>query len=162
MKVIKAGPNDLDAIMQIYDHARAFMAQTGNPTQWGDGYPRRQLLEADIAQGNCYVCVDDDGIQGVFVLIFWEEPAYADIQDGAWKNDAPYAAVHRLAGSGAVKGVAKACFDFCKGQIANLRADTHADNKIMQHLFEANGFERCGIIHVEDGSPRIAYQFVQS
>ena len=160
MKVIKANIGNLDAIMRIYDHARALMAQTGNPTQWGDGYPRRSLLEADIAQGNCYICVDDGGVQGVFVLIFWDEPAYVGIQNGAWKNDAPYAAVHRLAGSGKTKGVAKACFDFCKGQIANLRADTHEDNRIMQHLLEVNGFERCGIIHVEDGSPRIAYQFI--
>ena len=31
----------------------------------------------------------------------------------------------------------------------SLRADTHADNKIMQHLLEKNGFARCSIIHVE-------------
>ena len=36
--------------------------------------------------------------------------------------------------------------------------DTHADNKVMQHLLESEGFTRCGIIHVEDGTPRIAYQ----
>ena len=40
----------------------------------------------------------------------------------------------------------------------SLRADTHEDNKIMQHLLEKNGFVRCGIIHVEDGTPRVAYQ----
>ena len=34
----------------------------------------------------------------------------------------------------------------------------HADNKIMQHLLEKNGFARCGIIHVEDGTSRVAYQ----
>ena len=28
----------------------------------------------------------------------------------------------------------------------------------MQHLLEKNGFARCGIIHVADGSSRIAYQ----
>ena len=162
MKVLKADINDLDEIMRIYDRARAFMAMTGNPTQWGDGYPRRELLEADIAQGNCYTCVDENGIQGVFVLIFWNEPSYAGIEGGAWKNEEPYAAVHRLAGSGAVKGVARACFDYCKSRIANLRADTHEDNRIMQRLFEVNGFERCGIIHVEDGTPRIAYQFVDA
>ena len=29
----------------------------------------------------------------------------------------------------------------------------------MQHLLEKNGFVRCGIIHLADGAPRIAYQF---
>ena len=28
----------------------------------------------------------------------------------------------------------------------------------MQQLLELNGFRRCGIIYVRDGSPRIAYQ----
>ena len=46
------------------------------------------------------------------------------------------------------------CLEHCE----SLRADTHADNKIMQHLLEKNGFTKCGIIHVEDGTPRIAYQ----
>ena len=44
------------------------------------------------------------------------------------------------------------------GALPELRADTHADNKIMQHLLEKNGFTRCGVIHVADGSPRFAYQ----
>jgi hypothetical protein len=31
----------------------------------------------------------------------------------------------------------------------------------MQRVFEKNGFQRCGIIHVEDGTPRIAYQRIK-
>ncbi len=34
----------------------------------------------------------------------------------------------------------------------SLRADTHADNKIMQHLLEKNGFTRCGVIHVAESA----------
>ncbi|HAC44342.1 MAG TPA: GNAT family N-acetyltransferase, partial [Paraprevotella xylaniphila] len=41
----------------------------------------------------------------------------------------------------------------------NLRADTHADNLIMQKLLKANGFHECGIIYTRE-SPRIAYQKV--
>ena len=48
--------------------------------------------------------------------------------------------------------------DWSMEHCQSLRADTHADNKIMQHLLEKNGFTRCGIIHVADGSPRFAYQ----
>ena len=40
----------------------------------------------------------------------------------------------------------------------NLRIDTHKDNKIMINLIEKAGFERCGTIYVDDGTPRIAYQ----
>ena len=41
----------------------------------------------------------------------------------------------------------------------SIRSDTHADNKTMQHLIEADGFTRCGIIYIADGTPRIAYQW---
>lgn len=39
-----------------------------------------------------------------------------------------------------------------------MRIDTHENNKVMQHLIKKNGFQECGIIYVEDGSPRIAYE----
>ena len=48
--------------------------------------------------------------------------------------------------------------EWCLEHCESLRADTHADNKVMQHLLESEGFTRCGIIQVEDGTPRIAYQ----
>ena len=51
--------------------------------------------------------------------------------------------------------------DYCKEDFDNLRIDTHDDNKKMQHLIEKNGFIRCGIIYVYDGSPRIAYQYIK-
>ena len=51
------------------------------------------------------------------------------------------------------------CKAFALSHVSELRADTHEDNKIMQAVLERNGFEKCGIIYIEDGSPRIAYQF---
>ena len=41
----------------------------------------------------------------------------------------------------------------------NVRADTHKDNITMQNMLAKNGFVPCGIIHVENGSERIAYQY---
>ena len=70
----------------------------------------------------------------------------------------PYGTLHRLASAGENKGIGKAVVEWCLEHCESLRADTHADNKVMQHLLESEGFTRCGIIHVEDGTPRIAYQ----
>lgn len=50
--------------------------------------------------------------------------------------------------------------EFCKGRWGNLRIDTHADNHTMQHLIQKHGFQKCGIVYVEDGTPRIAYQYL--
>lgn len=85
------------------------------------------------------------------------EPNYAKIEEGEWLNDKPYGVIHRLSSSGQRKGIADICIRWCLQQCPNVRVDTHQDNRIMQKILE-NGFQRCGIIYVEDGSPRIAFQ----
>ena len=152
---------DLDRLMEIFEAARRFMESTGNPNQWINGYPQRALIAEEISQKHCYVCQDEEGKTiGTFCFVPSPDPNYACIEDGAWLNDAPYHVIHRLASDGSEKGIFKACIDWCALQDTNLRADTHADNKVMQHLLEKNGFIRCGIIYVSNGTPRIAYQRV--
>lgn len=155
-----ARTEELDRIMALYHSAQTFMIRNGNPTQWDRFYPTRELLEADISRKTCYVMTADGGIHGVFVLRFGEDPTYRIIENGAWLNDAPYVTIHRLASDGTVRGVFRACADFCLGFSDNLRVDTHADNLPMQRSIEAYGFRRCGVIHVADGTPRFAYQYL--
>lgn len=97
-------------------------------------------------------------IEAVFMYDVREDPTYAVIEDGAWPNDRPYGVLHRIASSGRKKGVASFCMQWCFAQCGNLRCDTHDDNKVMQHVMRKNGFEYCGRIYVEDGSPRVAFQ----
>jgi RimJ/RimL family protein N-acetyltransferase len=160
LKVRKTKPEELGCVMRIYAYAREQMKKNGNPTQWGDHHPAEELIAADIEEGTGYVVVEeDDGeICGVFAFIIGEDPTYTKIEDGAWKNDHTYGTIHRLASNGKEKGIFHACVQFCEQCISDLRADTHHDNRIMQHLLEKEGFERCGIIYVDDGSSRIAYQ----
>ena len=157
-----AKQEELGEILQIYDRARALMRRTGNPTQWAGAYPDREILTEDIRQGQLYVEQGPDGtLQGVFALIEGADPTYAYIEDGEWLNDAPYATVHRVASGGQAAGFFDRCLDFCRAGHDDLRIDTHADNKIMQHLILKGGFVRCGVIYVEDGTPRIAYQWTR-
>ena len=149
---------ELDQIMEVYARARALMAQNGNPTQWGDNYPSRQLIEEDILSNRLFVCVINGELEAVFAFILGEDPTYKKIEDGHWLSSGPYGTLHRLASAGHRPGVARMVIEWCLEHCESLRADTHADNKIMQHVLESNGFTRCGIIHVADGSPRIAYQ----
>ncbi|WP_041584062.1 GNAT family N-acetyltransferase [Phocaeicola salanitronis] len=154
-----ATPADLDRLMEIFEAARRFMASTGNPNQWINGYPQRGLIAEEISNGHCYVCENAEGKAiGTFCFVPSPDPNYAHIEDGAWLNGAPYHVIHRLASDGSGKGIFKACIAWCASHDSNLRADTHADNKVMQHLLEENGFVRCGIIYVANGTPRIAYQ----
>lgn len=158
----KARTEDMSRLIEIYGYARAFMASVGNASQWGDGYPLPSLLEEDIGQGRLYVyCDEEDVPHGVFAFILGDDPSYGVI-DGAWLNGHPYGTIHRLAGDGTVPGLFRTCLDFCLSIIPDIRADTHHNNKIMQHLLEKNGFVRCGEIKLdkkEEDPLRIAYQY---
>ena len=41
---------DFKEILMIYAYARKFMAEHGNPTQWGSTSPREEVLRNDIRQ----------------------------------------------------------------------------------------------------------------
>ena len=89
-----------------------------------------------------------------------DDSTYQVIDNGHWLSDEPYGTIHRIAGDGTIHGVLEIAVNYCKKQISHLRIDTHHDNKIMQHVIEKNGFKKCGIIYVKDGSERIAYELI--
>ena len=151
---------DIKDIRQIYEHARNYMAENGNPGQWDNGYPTMEMIQQDILDGISYVIISDNEIVGVFVFIMGIEPTYNIIEKGAWSLDKPYGCIHRIASSGKRKGLTAFCFDYCLSQIDYLRIDTHKNNKSMQAALKKYGFTECGIIHVHNGE-RIAFDFLK-
>lgn len=152
---------DLPYINQCYADARAFMKVTGNPNQWGDTKPFPELIEKDLELAQSFVVLDEsEAVKGIFAFIIGADPTYGRIDDGAWLNNEPYGTIHRIAGAAGAHGIFAAALDFCSKRASNIRIDTHHDNKVMQHQIEKYGFTRCGIIYLENGDPRIAYQKV--
>lgn len=150
---------DIDAAMDIFDKARAFMRSCGNSTQWVGGYPSREIIEADVENGSLFVGENPEGkAVAVFAFIIGEDPTYMEIDGKGWLNDRPYGTIHRLGSDGSVKGAFSACLEFCRKRISNIRLDTHAANTVMLGAARKAGFTECGIIHVADGTPRIAFQ----
>ena len=158
MEIRKAEMGDLPIILEIYADARRYMRENSNPHQWGDGYPSEELVRKDIAEGICRVCVDRGTVVGVFVYFEGEDPTYQKIYSGAWKNDRPYGVIHRIAVAKHCKGVASFCFAYAFEKCGNVKIDTHRDNIPMQRSLLKNGFARCGIIYLESGDERIAFQ----
>lgn len=162
MLIRKTVESDFDRVMEIYAHAREFMAETGNPNQWGPtNWPPEALVHQDIATGRGYVCEHEGRVVGAFFFDCGEdiEPTYRAIEDGSWADDGPYGVVHRIASDGSVRGVGAFCIGWAFDQCGHLRIDTHGDNVVMQRLLAKLGFERRGIIHVvEDDYPRFAYE----
>lgn len=156
LSIRQAKFEDLESILLVYEAARQFMRSHDNPTQWQGGYPYREVLEEDIEIGQLYVAELDEEIRGVFALIPGIDPTYGYI-DGTWHYEGPYAAIHRVASSGKAKGVLAACVAYCGERHPHLRIDTHKDNYVMQKALAKLGFSQCGIIYLENGDPRIAY-----
>ncbi|MDL2208812.1 GNAT family N-acetyltransferase [Parabacteroides sp. OttesenSCG-928-O15] len=155
----KTTEEDIPAVLDIFAYARQFMARTGNPNQWINGYPAREHLQQDMKEGNSYVCLDGEGdLVGTFYFKIGEEPTYAHIYEGEWLDCEPYGVAHRIASSGKQKGIALYCLDWCFRQCGNMRVDTHRDNQVMQSILQKMGYKRCGIIYLQSGAERIAFQ----
>lgn len=163
MRIRKTIEQDVPDIMKLYEYARHFMAEHGNPNQWGPtSWPPEWLIQEDVNAGNSYVCLNDDGqVIGTFFFACGKdiEPTYRVITNGTWRDDSPFGVIHRLAGNGTEKGIGAFCLDWVYDQCGHLKIDTHGDNIVMQRLLAKLGFERRGIIYVEeDEYPRIVYE----
>lgn len=208
MLIRKANIEEIDDILRVYEDARAFMAKTGNTTQWANGYPKEDMLRDDIAKGKLFVCEEgpmlfsmsyltepvegDDGgsldesymmldaladlernaeeaagLKAVFYFALEDDPTYQEI-DGAWKSDEPYGVVHRIGVAKRDCGVGSFCMEWAQSKAKSaeakggIRIDTHKDNAPMRAMLEKLGYEECGTIICEDGTPRIAYQRVET
>ena len=180
LEIRKAKMDDLDEIMKIYQRARKFMAEHGNPNQWGTQKPPKEQIIKDIVAEKSYICVEreddimetvllekfpeenngkkEETIAAVFYYAIEEDSTYNVIYDGQWLNHKPYGVVHRIASAGIVKGAGEFCLKWAWQQCENLRIDTHEENIVMQTLLKKTGFQYCGIIHLKDGNPRLAFQ----
>lgn len=154
-----AAASDMDRIMEIYAAAKRFMEEHGNTQQWtGDDTVKRDRLDVMREKKQLFVGTDDNDIHFVFAYIQGDDPTYSVIDNGAWLNEEPYSTIHRLASAGTVKGVVHQISVWALEQNPNLRIDTHADNIVMQNALLKDGFTRCGIIYLENGDPRTAFQ----
>ena len=158
MDIRLAVSNDFSRVREIYAAARAYMKENGNPEQWGDSYPEDELIRGDIEAENLYLCVEGTEILGVFFYAEGADPTYQRIYNGRWLNEESYGVIHRIAVAARQRGVASFCFDYALTRCKNLKIDTHRDNLPMQRSLEKNGFVYCGIIHLENGDRRVAYQ----
>lgn len=153
----KATPDDSLEILSVYKNAQEFMVQNNNPTQWNDFDLIKRSVLSDIKNNISYVLIDNGKIEAVFSLKPGVEETYLEIE-GHWKDDSPYFTIHKLACRTHHKGYSSMLIRYAFLQERHLRIDTHNDNIPMQNLIRKMGFDYCGIIHVKDGSPRLAYE----
>ena len=154
---------DLDKIMPVMDAAKGIMRSDGNMNQWVGGYPSREAILADIHRNGGFVVEDSGRITGYFAFLPSPEPTYSYIEGGEWLDEKmPYHVIHRIASYPEVHGVFSDIMEYCFSQDPNIRIDTHRENSIMRHNIAKHGFTYCGIIYLESGDERLAYQKIMS
>ena len=164
----KAKPSDMAEIMQIMEAAKTIMRQSGNMSQWGEGYPSEAIITADMEKEGGFVIEErlqegESKLIGYFAFLPSPEPTYSQIFEGEWIDDTlPYHVIHRIASYPDHRGIFGDMLEFCFALDGNIRIDTHRDNTIMQHNLEKHGFTYCGIIYLTSGDERLAYQRIIS
>lgn len=166
-RIRKANKDEIPKLLRIFGIAKEYMKNSGNPNQWGPEYPPIKDLEKEIEKGWIYVMEREEILEGqeaifaTFLLMDEPDPTYTRIENGSWLRDTPYGTLHRVAGDGSEKGIFARIINFAREQFDHLRIDTHEQNVTMQHVVEKHGFTYRGIIYLEDGDPRWAYEWVR-
>lgn len=163
MEIKIANLNDANDILKIINQAKIYMKEN-NLNQWDENYPNIETIHSDIKNQVNYILFDKEKVIGTFVLIFGEDETYKNIE-GSWKTNLSYGTLHRIAIHNDYKGknLAKLILDFSiekslEKNIHSIRIDTHKNNLSMKKFIEKSNFDYCGIIYVDDGTPRIAFE----
>ncbi|WP_298580555.1 GNAT family N-acetyltransferase [uncultured Olegusella sp.] len=162
MQIRPARISDIPAIIRVFDAARNYMCSHGNPHQWPKNYPGEIEIKRDLAHGSAFVCLDTE--QKVCGYIDFEEgpePSYHYIE-GAWLDGGPYHVIHRIATLRQGQGIGSYLLDWACTQAQVIRIDTHHDNYPMQQLLKSRGFRKCGVIYLETGDARLAFELTQA
>ena len=155
-RVRNAQNEDIDIIIEMIEKGRRHIAEYGID-QWQDGYPNRDTVLDDVAKERGFLLMDD----GYIIAYFMKEghDKCYDIIDGAWLDDSPYAVIHRSVTRDFNKGYGTILFDELKKRYPHIRIDTHEGNISMNRCLVKNGFQLCGIITLENGDKRNAYEY---
>ena len=156
---------DRDFAEQMFCFARRSLHAAGID-QWQGDYPSADDFLRDVAHGIAVVMEADAKPVGIATVYIGTEPTYAVMEEGAWRtNQSRYGMIHRIAihPDAQKSGIATAVIEYLARQcaeagIVSMRCDTHKDNLPMRRTLEKNGYTLCGTIHVEDGTPRVAYE----
>lgn len=164
MEFRKSVKSDIPKIMVIIKQAQAYFKEQ-NIDQWQNGYPNEEVINNDIEKEESYVMIKDNEILATTVISFDKESSYKNIIDGKWLTNEDYGVIHRVAVDSNYKGlglshkIIKYTEEVClEHGIHSIKVDTHEENIPMQSLLKKNGFEYCGLIYLEDGGKRIAFE----
>ena len=161
----KTTVEDIPSVLEIIYQAQQYLKQK-NINQWQNAYPNGKSIVEDIEKEYSYVMEENGVVIGTMAIVFTGEPTYEHIYEGNWKTKGiSYVTLHRVAvhndwkGQGIAGSMIQEVIEMCeKYKVKSIRIDTHRENLSMQNMMKKNGFEYCGIIYLEDGAERLAFE----
>ncbi|WP_346916015.1 GNAT family N-acetyltransferase [Clostridium sp.] len=164
MEFRKTVKTDINDVINIIRQAQVYFKELGI-NQWQNDYPNVEIINNDIDNENSYVLLKDNNIIATAAVSFEGEKTYDSIYEGQWISNKEYAVIHRIAVNNNYKGlgisskIIRNVEQLClKKGVYSIKVDTHEENLSMQKMLKKNQFQYCGIIHLEDGSKRIAFE----
>ena len=166
MEFLITKKENLASIMSIIHEAQIYLASK-NIDQWQNGYPNEKAILSDISKHESFVVKDEAGIILATTMFTTKPEATYTAIDGAWltARNAKYGVIHRMAVGdryrklGIAKFIVKQCEQKLKeNEIISMRIDTHQDNKGMQGLVKKLGYTYCGVIFLDNGDKRLAFE----
>lgn len=164
MEIRKSNISDIPRLLEISNDAKEFMKKNGL-NQWNNGYPNEKTFKNDVLDDIGYCVVKENIVIGYFALVFGKEKTYKKTYEGNFKYTGDYSTIHRLMICGDYRGknLTKDIFLYIQKLTQDklvqfVRIDTHKDNIPMKKAIFSNGFTYSAIIHVEDGSERMAFE----
>lgn len=152
--------------MSIIGDAQKYLADL-KIDQWQDGYPNKVQILLDIANSDSYLILNDaNEIMGTSVCTTKYESTYDQIV-GKWLTSPghTYGVIHRIAVSDKFRktGLARFVFNHYENELKNqqvksLRVDTHSENIGMQNLLKSMRYVYCGVITLNSGAERLAFE----
>jgi len=164
LTVRKTEAKDLNRVMAIISQAQEYFKKN-QIDQWQNGYPSIETIQEDMSFGSSYVLLENDVVIATAAIIFAGEPDYETIYEGEWLTHDKYGVIHRIAvdddlkGSGIALKFMKLIEEMCLATgVSSLKIDTHRQNIPMQKYLKKNNFKYCGVIYLQDGSERLAFE----
>ena len=150
-------PEDREAVELLFRQGRNYLRKH-RVDQWSDNYPGWEDVQEDMARGEGFVMTHGEQVAAYFCLQLRDDPYYAALTDGKWRQDVPYGVIHRSVvgaeyrGTGMSDRMLEAAEELVrKAGRCDLRVDTHRHNEAMKALLTRRGFQYRGNILIDAG-----------
>lgn len=165
MRVRLATEDDIGDVINLTARVKEEYFEKNGIPQWEGSYPSDADFARDLEAERLFVMYMGECLVGYAAMEVADDPNYEAIEDGGWAKEGPYVVVHRFAinpdwhrmGMGSALMALADKLAEARG-VSSIRCDTHELNAGMNALLLKCGFERRGLIHLESGAPRLAYE----